>query len=201
MTDQEKVVEVQRDYSAVNRYVDHLLDRHQDSLAYNHVNRWKLVLWGVGILLIAVALAYYIYSWAVYIQKKEPLNNSAVSPIISEQTKTENVKQITTNLIEANNEKPVDQPYEVKKVSVEFTVFKKVDLTGDRKIVTGYSFEPSNIETPKYQYCYLDILEGENTTRNVMLASKQGISGVQWRTNIDKTYYGLGQSHCHFRFD
>lgn len=199
MNKDENVIEVRRDYSTVNRYVDHILDRHKDLLAYNQINRWKLVLWGLGILFLCIALAYYIYSWALYIQKKEPSSETVDAVLTEPNISKDTIEKITLETKEKTTSS-TNAEY-AKRVSVDFHVFKRVDLTKDRSISTGYKFEPNNIDYPYYQYCYEKKYDSANTATTVYLGSKEGKERVVWDLDVDHELYQLGQEHCSFRFE
>lgn len=199
MNEDENVIEVRRDYSTVNRYVDHILDRHKDLLAYNQINRWKLVLWGLGILFLCIALAYYIYSWALYIQKKEPSSETADVVLTEPNISKDKIEKITSETKE-NAGSSTSAEY-VKRVTVDFTVFKSVELTKDRSINTGYKFNPEKIDYPDYQYCYMTTYESKNTSKRVDLGSKKGKERIVWDLDADQDLYQLGQEHCSFRFE
>lgn len=172
-------VEVWYNFQPVNQYINHLLDRQRDLLSFRRFSRWKALLIGVGIVLISAGIAFLLYSWGLYIQKKDPqpevvIREVPLPPSVS------------------------DAEERGANITVSYTIFQTVKLPLGASIVTGYKFDPTKPDFPERQYCYHESPGAAETTIK-QLADKQGKAQVDWSNSVGSQMFELAQQNCAFR--
>lgn len=171
--------EVWHNFQPVNEYINHLLDRQRDLLSFRRFNRWKALLIGSGIVFISGGLAYLLYSWGVYIQKKDPQPEVVIKEVPLPPSISETGERGTN-------------------VTVSYTIFQTVKLRDGDSIVTGYKFDPTNPQFPETQYCYH---QRPGATESIIkqLANKQGKLQVDWSKSVGSKLFDLAQQNCAFK--
>ena len=180
---QPPVIEERHNFDSVNSYIDHLLDRQQDLLSYRRFKRWRTLLVGIAAVLLAAGFAYLLYSWGVYWQKKEPVQEVVLTDL---------------PVPEGTNQQ-VGEDSNVGAVKVSYTVFQSVDVDRSTKVVTGYNFSPNRTDYPDEQYCYVGVDRVGAKQDTYYVARKDGSKQVDWDTAVPANLFRLGQTHCRFQ--
>lgn len=175
---EEQVVEVVNNFRPVNDYIEHLLDRQRDLLAYRQFNRWRLIMIGASAVILSAGIAYLLYSIGIFILKKEE-SFQIIESVTSSETQTS-----------------LDSGATVK---VEFTVFRTVTLPKKGEVVTGYNYDPSDSSYPKDQYCYIAISSSAFKSDNYHVARKLGRASVTWEPEVPSEFFEMGQQNCKFQ--
>lgn len=172
-------VEVLHNFEPVNQYINHLLDRQRDLLSFRRFARWRVLLVGVAIVMISMGLGYLLYSWGIYVQKKDPQQEVVIKEV-----------PLPPSVAEGEGRGA--------NVTVSYTIFQTVKVQGGESIVTGYKFDPTNPDFPESQYCYH---ERPGATESIVkqLANKQGRLQVDWSKSVGSEMFDLAQQNCAFQ--
>lgn len=174
-------VQIEHNFDAINKYVDHVLDRQRELLAFRRFKRIKMLLVGVALILISSGVAYVLFSWGEYIQKQKP------SPTV-----------------ELLNRDTLAQASELSqqtgsRVTVDYTIFQTVHLAEGVEVVSGYKFLPDQPDFPFEQYCY-QATGGATQSTIKSLAEKKGKGQVDWSKSIDQGLFAQAEKNCLFRY-
>ena len=182
------IIETRNDFSAVNEYVDNLVQRQKDLLSFSRLVRARHVVLTVCALIVSLSIAWFFVEWS----RKMPSQ-----PVKRDEQVNQLIERVSKN-IKAPDASQVTKDENVRSVSVDFTVFHTVRLDGNAQIVTGWVFSPDDIESPKFQYCYFDEqIEGNKSNRTDL--ARNGLDGaVNW-LNVDGALVRLGEQHCRFK--
>ena len=178
---EEKLTEETHNFQPVNDHIDQLLNRQRDLLAYRKFRRVKAVIVGIAILVVAMGLFYLLYSWGLKLQKEEKVTTTIINEI---------------PIPDKENTSSADSS---SRVTVSFTVFKSARISQDTKVVTGYNYDPEQINFPKDQYCYVAISANPSKGDTYYVARKSGLNAVNWDSNVPPDLFDLGQKHCLFK--
>lgn len=175
------IVEVLNDYSAINKYVSHTLDRQLDLLEFRKAQRTKQFLLGLSIFVSALGLASLLFFYG-YSLKSKP---------------AQSIKEVITS-VESKQVSNLDTVDEIERIKIEYTVFKYVTLKNGESVVTGLIYQPRSPDFPESQYCYHSVFTGDGKRLMVDLARKEGINNVLWFDKITDKHRALAKTHCQF---
>lgn len=174
-------VQIEHNFDAINRYVDHVLDRQRELLAFRRFKRIKMLLLGIALLLVSSGIAFVLFSWGEYIQKQKP---SPAIEILSGDTleQARGLSQQTGS-----------------RVTVDYTIFQTVHLAEGVEVVSGYKFLPDQPDFPFEQYCYQAIGGAKESTIKT-LAGKKGREQVDWSKSIELGLFAQAEKNCLFKY-
>ena len=147
-----KIESVSHDYAPVNRAIDAELAKHKANNNLLRSHAFLNVCIGLGLLLLLLGLAYYLYRLSI----QEP-EVQFVYPedVIEDQTIARELAEL-----EAITSSEADVTLDVDVVASphrEYTVFLTVMSESAEEVVTGRNYSGGELEKPSSQYCYLDI--------------------------------------------
>jgi hypothetical protein len=182
------IIETRNDFSAVNGYVDNLIQRQKDLLSFSRLVRARHIVLTICALIVSLSIAWFFVEWS----RKMP-----AQPVKRDGQVNQLIEQVSKN-IKAPDSSEVTKDDNVKSVSVNFTVFHTVSLDDNAEIVTGWRFSPDDIDVPKSQNCYFGKKVDGNKSNITNLAGKELDGAVNWY-NVDGALVRLGEQHCRFK--
>ena len=73
MIDKQPIIETANNFDAVNEHIDNLAIRQRDLLNFQRLSKFRNLVISVAILLIALSVAYFIYSYATRLPTLSPI--------------------------------------------------------------------------------------------------------------------------------
>lgn len=171
---------VSNDFSAVNRYIENLLQRQEALISDRKSTSFLRTCLGVSAVVVAFGVLAIGIIWAM--SSPPPLSAKDIFQEIETQHPAAVSKSSSSR----------------QSVDVKFTVFKSVRLDDGRDVVTGHNFLPSDISAPFYQYCYIATPESSNSLQQKFVGTKSKSEVVQWIADLESMDYLLAKEHCHF---
>jgi hypothetical protein len=187
MMDKQPIIETANNFDAVNEHIDNLAIRQRDLLNFQRLSKFRNFVISMAILLIALSVAYFIYSYATGLPTVGP--SGKVSSIDDVLSRAKGDRRSDTSM---------DADSVANKVSVDFTVFTTIKLGDDKDIVTGWRYNPSNLEVPNREYCYYNLTVADNKQEVINLADKNPGEAIVWTANLSSEMQRLGEENCRF---
>ena len=187
MMDKQPIIERANNFDAVNEHIDNLAIRQRDLLNFQRLSKFRNFVISMAILLIALSVAYFIYSYATRLPTVGP--SGKVSSIDDVLSRAKGDRRSDTSM---------DADSVANKVSVDFTVFTTVKLGDDKDIVTGWRYNPSNLEVPNREYCYYNLTVADNKQEVISLAEKNQGEAIVWAANLSSEMQRAGEENCRF---
>jgi hypothetical protein len=187
MMDKQPIIERANNFDAVNEHIDNLAIRQRDLLNFQRLSKFRNFVISMAILLIALSVAYFIYSYATRLPTVGP--SGKVSSIDDVLSRAKGDRRFDTS---------VDADSVANKVSVDFTVFTTIKLGDDKDIVTGWRYNPSNLEVPNSEYCYYNLTVADNKQEVIHLAEKNQGEAIVWAANLSSEMQRAGEENCRF---
>jgi hypothetical protein len=203
---------IEHDFDAVNRHIEWEQQRKNELLKQRRVSTferwgkvWLLASLSIGLLILCIAFAYWFLGHSNEIIRVYNLNeNSTKEEVLALQDVLNNVQKDVSNLVAR---KPLNEAEVLKKIkesesksgddntqtiNTSFTVFETID-----SVVTGRIYDPSNLDEPESQYCYLSSpMEGKSLSEDLGNLKKGGV--IIWVQNVSLEKLALGQEKCRF---
>ena len=146
-----KIDSVSHDYAPVNRAIDAELAKHKANNNLLRSHAFLNVCIGLGLLLLLLGLAYYLYRLSIQepeVQFVYP-ENVAEDREIAQELAQIDAMTVMEDQGDANIS-VVASPHR------EYTVFLTVMSESGEEVVTGRTYSGGELERPARQYCYLD---------------------------------------------
>ena len=175
------------DFSAVERAIQ--LERDKSLMGLDLMRRtwWErwghtflYVCGGIALLVIAASIAYWAWRY-------EP-NTTVIQEPAKAAFPTEEAENRALDELDQSN-------YSVASVDTSFVVFNELVDDYGRIIVTGRKFEPTDLEVPVEQYCYLEV-PSDSGLESITLAEYS--SGLLNVVTVDSELSRLIEPYCNF---
>lgn len=185
---------VSHNYEAMNRAIETQVDKQLELSSlyeYQQTSRRTQMLMHITISLCVISLTATAIWWMLASSGNYGISN-ALDSIQSTVTdrKTADALQIISASQETSNSP--DQAF----INTSFTVFHRTLISTGEYVVTGKTYEPSNLTTPYDQYCYLE------QNQNSQALSGQPLSYIENGKLIletkDKAMINVAHRYCQF---
>jgi hypothetical protein len=189
MMDKQPIIETANNFDAVNEHIDNLAIRQRDLLTFQKLSKFRNLVISVAILFIALSIAYLIYSYATRLPSAGTMGDVAnISNVLDRARGGRSLESIVG---------PDSDVESAAKISVDFTVFSTIKIDDDAGIVTGWSYDPANLEVPNREYCYYNLTVADNKQAITHIAEKNEGEAIVW-ANLSPEMQKLGEENCRF---
>ena len=155
-------------YEAMNRAIDTEIEkRHEISSLYHYQSssRRTLMLLHITLSLCVLTLTAAIIFWLFH-QGNVELRNPWDTLTLDQSLREHETHSALTTLSSQEKGSAEDRPF----INTSFTVFHRTLIPSGEYVVTGKTFEPDQLSSPREQYCYLEKSQNSEAVSGLSLA-------------------------------